>query len=200
MPIGNYKTNTSFFMYVKIPSSYLGIGETVCWFNVYENDKIWGRLLIDPELDDIRADFKLRNEWYPRIITYSVVTNPWNRAVIAFNDRKKINLLPPDLTFENFILSISKFQNSTSVPKSVRSQASWLEYTQPDGTIKTVDHIFRVEHLDEDFKVFQEFFEEYTPIVWRDPIPEYRSYYNDTTKQIIKDIFKDDIERFDYTF
>jgi hypothetical protein len=69
-----------------------------------------------------------------------------------------------------------------------------------------IDHIIRFEHLQEDFdKVTSELYLHNVPIprfktTQQKVKRHYSFYYNDVTKRIVGDAFKDYIEKFDYKF
>jgi hypothetical protein len=69
-----------------------------------------------------------------------------------------------------------------------------------------IDHIIRFEHLQEDFdKVTSELYLHNVPIprfktTQKKVKKHYSFYYNDITKRIVGDAFKDYIEKFDYKF
>jgi len=194
-----YNNDDSFFMCIKIPFSYIGVNEIKSWFQQIFLRK--QRLIIDEELDLSHANLEQRLEWYPGISTISVVTNPWARVYIAYNHvRRKetfFNQLA-SLEFNEFISTIDRLEIDDSYNfwyNPLASQASWLESKD-----KKADYIFKVENLDEEFKVIQEYFKTTDKIIWYDRVPEYKQHYNSRSIEIVEKLFKEDIEKFGYSF
>jgi hypothetical protein len=199
-----YKTDASFFSYIKPPGSYIGILEISRWFEKSIHSRY--RLIIDNELDELYAGLNERDEFYPGIKTFAVVINPWARIKLVYDDLHRIE---HELsghaqgTFTEFVNVLPTLSRDTiwyNRYHMLSPQSSWLEYTQPDGSIKTVDYLFKAETLDTDFKVIQEYFENNNPLTWFNIIPKYKSHYTARTKKIVYDIFKEDIEKFGYKF
>jgi hypothetical protein len=74
-------------------------------------------------------------------------------------------------------------------------QSTWLSYNNIQA-----DYILRVEHLNEDFKSLQQYFETDVPLGVDDFTIDYKQHYTPTTKNIIEKYFKEDIDRFGYEF
>jgi hypothetical protein len=196
-----YNNDSSFFIYVKAPGSYIGIKEIANWFEASAISRY--RLIIDDELDSNYATIKQVDEYYPGVKSIGMVINPWARPVIAYHDLQQMDHPLTDIasgTFTEFINNLLKLKEEKTLYSPLSPQIDWVEYVDADGNIHTADFIFKCETLDEDFKVIQEYFEIDTPLTWLHTIPEYRSYYTDETKQIIAELFKKDIERFNYEF
>jgi len=199
-----YKTDPSFFSYIKPPGSYIGISEITKWFENSIHSRY--RLIIDNELDELYAGLHERNEFYPGIKTFAVVINPWARIKLVYDDLHRIEHELSDLAsgtfteFVNLLPTLSTDNIWYDRYHVLSPQNSWLESTHADGSINTVDYLFKVETLDTDFKVIQEYFENDKPLTWLHTIPKYKSHYTAKTKRIVSNIFKEDIEKFGYTF
>lgn len=199
-----YKNDSTFFMYVKPPGSYIGVHDIQRWFMASSVSKF--RIIVDQELDDNFATLQERNEFYPGIRSFAVVLNPWARMKVVYDDLQRIDSPISHFAkcdFETFILKLPELANVEDWPfnfSPLASQWHWLEYADSDGKKYTVDNIFHAEHLDQEFKVIQDYFEVYQPLKWTDTIPEYKSYYTDSATQIVAEIFKEDIEKLGYVF
>jgi hypothetical protein len=196
-----YKNDSSFFIYVKAPGSYIGIKEIAKWFE--SNTVSRYRLIIDDELDSNYATIQQVDEYYPGVKSIGMVINPWARPVIAYNDLQNMDHHLTSIasgTFTEFINNLLKLKEANVPYNPLSPQVDWVEYTDNNGIFHTADYIFKCENLNEEFKIIQSYFENYTPLEWFHSIPEYRSYYTDETKQIIAELFKKDIERFNYEF
>jgi hypothetical protein len=199
-----YKTDSSFFMYVRPPGSYVGINILRQWFQNSHSAKF--RLLIDQELDNNFASLKDADDLYPGTKTFAVVVNPWARMKIIYNDLSRVDSPISYLAgcdFETFILKLADFKTDASWTfnfSPLAPQTDWLEYTDDSGNLRTVDYIFTAENLEKEFKVIQDYFLCQDALDSSVVIPEYQSYYNNTTKNIIAKYFKKDIDKFNYTF
>lgn len=122
--------------------------------------------------------------------SFAVIRNPWDRVVSTYEFKKrKTNL---NLSFEEWLYQNPKENSNWFTFKT--AQSSWLS-TTPTWTI-------RFENLIEDFKQIQEYtncFEslEHTNASIRD---NYKSYYTIKSKKYVAELFKEDIEKFKYTF
>jgi hypothetical protein len=199
----NFKTGNSFFMWIKIPMSYIGIGEIKYWFHCLAPKVAMYRLIVDDELDNAKANLKQREEYYPGTKVISVVMNPWARVRLGYLDLKNNNNPMADCDFISFVKNLPKLKSMT-IPNQwwhpLDQQIDWIQYTKEDGTIRKADYIFKVENLEEDFKIIQDYFECYESLVWFTPIPEYRETYDDETKTIVSELFAKDIKEFRYEF
>jgi hypothetical protein len=199
-----YKTDSSFFMYVKPPGTYVGMNILRQWFHRSSSAKF--RLIIDQELDDKFSSLKEIDGFYPGIKTFAVVVNPWARMKIIYDDLSRIDSPISYLSrfsFETFVLKLADFESDVNWAfdfSPLTPQSDWLEYTDIDGNVRTVDYILAAENLEEEFKVIQDYFLCHDPLNSPVVIPEYQNCYNDTTKNIIAKYFKKDIDRFNYTF
>jgi hypothetical protein len=65
-----------------------------------------------------------------------------------------------------------------------------------------VTHLLRFENLEKDFKIIQDICQCYQPLgmINKTNHAHYRTYYNEETRQVVAEIFKEDIEAFGYEF
>lgn len=199
-----YKSDSSFFMYVKPPGTYVGVNILRRWFQESPSAKF--RLIVDKELDDNFSNLKEISEFYPGIKTFAVVVNPWARIKIIYDDLSRIESPISHMAgcdFELFISKLSDIETNTNWPFSfspLASQVDWLEYIDSAGNLQTVDYVLKSENLEQEFKVIQDYFICHTPLDSAVEIPNYRDCYNDRTRSIVAEYFKKDIERFNYEF
>lgn len=195
----NYKNDSSFFTYVRYPFSYIGIEDIVYWFECIAPKIAIYRIIIDKELDNQKISLKTLEENYPGTKVISVVMNPWRRIWLAYSNLKENKDTRADCDFSNFVKSISIKVDKSKV-NALSPQIDWLSYKNKDGSIREADYIFKVENLDEEFKVIQEYFNCYEPLYWIHSIPEYQDHYDEESKLIVAEMFAKDIERFGYEF
>jgi hypothetical protein len=197
-----YKIDNSFFMYIRIPISYIGIGEVKYWFHCIAPKTAMYRLIVDEELDENYTDLKEREEQYPGTKVIAVVMNPWARIRLSYVNL--VNNKDPRVNceFNEFVKYISdNLENMSDKDKrSLRPQIDWLKYTDENSNVREADYIFKVETLDEEFKVIQDYFECQEPIRWFNELPEYREHYNEESKSLVAKMFAADIEKFEYKF
>ena len=196
-----YKTDQSFFTYVKPPSNYIGIKELVKWFNAASTSKY--RLIVDQELDEEFATLEKVENFYPGIKTFAVAINPWARPVVTYADLKRIEHPLSKYaqgSFDDFVRSMEQAIEETPNSYFALPQISWFEYKDSDNAVKSVTHIFKAESLESDFKILQDFFETTRGLEWVTEIPEYKDLYTTETKKIISKYFQEDIDRFAYSF
>lgn len=199
-----YKTDSSFFMYVKPPGSHVGLDILRQWFQASPSGKF--RLILDQELDTSFPSLKDINKFYPGIKTFAVVVNPWARMKIIYDSlSEKTNPIShlAGIGLNEFILKLSNFKDDKNWPFSftpLTPQTDWLEYIDDAGNLQTVDYVFTAENMVEEFKIIQDYFMCYDKLSSSVIIPDYQDCYNDTSKNIIAEYFKKDIDKFNYTF
>ena len=126
----------------------------------------------------------------------SSVRNPWARTVSLYANVRRVGF---EGTFDEFVIDeLHTWQSG------LRGRWNSYEMFHERGR-RIVDHIIRVEHLDEDLR----------PVVehrWPDLEFDYsirsntgnhkpfREYFNDKTSDIVADFFAWDIETFGYRF
>lgn len=138
--------------------------------------------------------------------TFSIVRNPWDRAVSRYFWERKLGRPSACLfaTFKDYIMArrgrASLEWNVTNDNSEVyRSQFDSL---QIDGKIG-VDKVWRFEDLKKCYpeiaKKLGIHFEK-LPHVFKSKHEPYWTYYNNYTKEIVTEAYRDDIEHFGYHF
>lgn len=140
----------------------------------------------------------LRNSWdFDQYTKISSVRNPWSRAVSLYEHVKRVNYTD---SFERFVKEeLPQWQSG------LINRWNTYEMLHENGQ-RIVDHVIRIEHLEADL----------SPIVeaaWPDlklnygtrantaNHKPYQDYYkDDSTRKIVEDFFRFDIETFDYSF
>ena len=129
----------------------------------------------------------------PAPITIAVVRNPWDRMVSMYMFIKKMKMDITTANFNEFVLhdcKLNKFEKYILSTPQIR----WIE--------PGVTHLLRFENLEQDFKIIQDIFQCYEPLLLSNDTQHdhYRNYYNDETRQAVAEMFKEDIEAFGYEF
>lgn len=142
---------------------------------------------------------------FSEAFVFSVVRNPWSKVVSHYNYRVKTNqanMANNHISFKDWVActyGIHKDKFYYDNPKMFDSQSNWLK--DKDGMLR-VTNILRIETLSKDFKVIADRLEieDELPHLNKTRVDSYRTYYDEETKIIVEKSFKEDIERFKYSF
>ena len=195
----DYKTDFSFFGYISVLDVSNFHGTIVKWIEMEPNAQF--RLLIDKQADDEIISFSAMQELYPGIRVIATITNPWRRLVNIYEILKKLkenqekqettkNINFVDFTFESFL-----GQLETDIGKWFTISTPQIEWIKDANDLLC---IIRDDYLEEDFKVIQNYFKSDKPISVE--LTSYREYYTEETKKFVEDLFKEDIERFNFKY
>lgn len=195
-----YKTDFSFFGYINTPGSFLVIHEGLTkWFDSEPNAQF--RLIVDLEAEDDCLTFTELQDLYPGVKTIALINNPWRKLVVVYEAMKqalgedRIVETIKRFDFSNFTFESFLSQVDTSVGKwwnLVTPQSKWIE----NGN--ELLYVVRDDFVEEDFKPIQSYFESNKP--FEVDLVDYRSYYNEHTKKLVEEQFKEDIEKFNFKF
>lgn len=130
--------------------------------------------------------------------TVSTTRNPYDRLVSMFFHINRRSDIYYTKNFNDWLLSLYKGQKFLLSHHFFRlgfNQSAYL-----DGPI---DYLMRFESLEEDFKVVQNYFNNYTKLPFdnvgkRDK--DYRIYYSADSKKIAYKLIEEDLDTFKYTF
>lgn len=134
---------------------------------------------------------------FDRYFKFTVVRNPWARAVSEYKYERKI----AGPSFEHFIVAALREGKPLANDRHIVPQVTYLR--GKDGSV-LVDRIIRFERLGEAFaEVTTELFGAPLPLPRRNVAKnrtDYRAYYNETTRTIVEEYYREDIAAFGYTF
>jgi hypothetical protein len=136
---------------------------------------------------------------YDRYFKFTIVRNPWSRAYSWYRNVMKDPVHQGRLGVADTI-DLSTFLETQLGRDNLRSQLRWLRNFK--GSIP-MDHICRFETLGEDFRICCEraglegieLGHEF-----QGPGGDYRDAYDDRSRALIADGFREEIELFEYTF
>lgn len=146
-----------------------------------------------------RNKYTVTREQYNSYFKFSIVRNPWDRAVSWYKNvlNDEIHLKNHKVTKE---ISFKEFLLSFAGKGMLKPQICWLKSF--NGSIP-LNYIGRFENLQE---VFQEISERLKlndssfPHKLKGSGDDYRKYFDNETNDIITDIYKEDIDLFNYKF
>lgn len=137
---------------------------------------------------------------YNNFYKFAFVRNPWDRIVSFYRyymmyDQNKLRKKPKQESFETWL---SRLYDYKHVPLT---QLSYI--TDKNGN-QIVDFVGRFENLKNDLKTVSNVIGVALPANFYHEIPthhkHYMKMYNEETKKIVNDLYKDDINYFQYTF
>lgn len=144
-----------------------------------------------------------RDKWDDKF-TFTVIRNPWDRAVSHYHYRVQTNtttLGDNPIGFKEWVKRTYRDQDPLYYenPRMFLPQIEWI--TDKEGNI-LVDEIVRFENLNEEFGNIAKILGKNVrlPHVKASDRGNYKDYYDEETIQIIEDWFKRDIEIFEYKF
>lgn len=153
---------------------------------------------IDSEANH-RNKFTVTEQQYKSYFKFTIVRNPWARALSWYKnvmrDDTHLNVygITNDMTFKAFL---KRYAGSGML----QTQLYWLKSF--DGSIP-LDYVGRFENLQGDVNsVFTQLNAEHLslPHKIKGSGGDYRAHYDDETHDIILDIYKEEIDLFDYSF
>jgi hypothetical protein len=193
-----YKTDDSFFYALSPMRCVYSPWFVYHWFFADPVGRF--RAVRDQEGEEHKFTLAEVDDLYPGVKSIGLVMDPWARAVFTYKDivdskkpdgyRERIKLAYPGINLDSFNKFVVSLSNFPMLP-----QRHWLY----NGD-KPVDYVLRVEQINEDFKPIQEYFCSTIPLGLADFSIGYKSYFNKTTKNLVQQIFAEDIDAFGYTF
>ena len=153
---------------------------------------------------------KLIKKWKaidPNLQTFAVVRNPYDRVVSCwkyYTDKEKTKF-----SFEEFVFAekLERVKKKTDpLYKIQKYKIGLIDSVVRDPMVNYVNDdtiILRYENLNEDFKTIQQMVNQHDPLPMLNTSSKdkgYKQYYNDATREHIRELYKEDFERFNYDF
>jgi len=187
--------------YIHVPRTGMAMKKIISdWFKIHytvNDHEDW--MLDHPNLQMVR-------EKIPTGKTLTVVRNPWQRL---FSFYRKINDEGYWLDWNGQVLMdlkpINEWVEDYCNPEVVFNFPRWfnrftnqIDFLNYDNN--WVDFILKVENLENDFKIVNEYLNNYStlPDISGYDHYEYKKYFNDRSIKLISKIFEQDIEYFKY--
>jgi len=145
-----------------------------------------------------------KNKWNTAY-KFTLVRNPWDKVVSHYEYRRKRNKTEVGSRAISFSEWVKKTYGPDkdlfyyNNPKAFQTQVEWLK--DDEGRI-TIDFIGKFESINEDFDQIKHAIglEAELPHLNASKRAGFQSYYDDETRQIVTDWFREDIEAFNYNF
>ena len=145
-----------------------------------------------------------KNKWNTAY-KFTLVRNPWDKVVSHYEYRRKRNkteVATRNISFSEWVKKTygpDKDPFYYNNPKAFQPQVEWLK--DDEGRI-SIDFIGKFESIDEDFNQIKSVIglKAEPPHLNASKRAGYQSYYDDETRQIVADWFREDIEVFGYHF
>jgi hypothetical protein len=156
---------------------------------------------------------------YPNSSTFAFVRNPFDRMVSLFfqlSEQASEFIASPDVItadkihyakilhlhkqgFDHWVQTIDSYQDLYNI---FAPTIGWKFYDQQVSWIDSSTQVFKVEQLATEFVQLQEQFGCAVPLphLLKSKHNNYQTYYTDASKQLIQELFADDLEQFDYQF
>ena len=144
------------------------------------------------ELLGLLDTFKLK-----KAIKVAIIRNPYDRAVSLYHHHKEKS--------ETFLEFLNRFFTPDSKNHNfLAHKRNQLDFIRDKKGNIILDFVIRFENLNQDFKDFSEYYElnlsELPHIGKNKGRKTYQEYYCKVSKEIVANLFSDDISYFDYTF
>ncbi len=129
------------------------------------------------------------------------VRNPFDRVVSEYYYRQLHNqnkLKTHPIAFEEWVIEAYWLKNKNYRDRECMfmPQYKWME------TAQTYDfYILRFESLEQDYKVLTEYYGAEI-LTWKKPSnkPAYKEVFTEVSREIIETVFKEDLDRFNYSY
>jgi len=153
---------------------------------------------------------KLIKKWKaidPNLQTFAVVRNPYDRVVSCwkyYTDKEKTKFSFEEFVFAEKLEPVKK--KTDPLYKIQKYKIGLIDSVVRDPMVNYVNDdtiILRYENLNEDFKTIQQMVNQHDPLPMLNTSSKdkgYKQYYNDATREHIRELYKEDFERFNYDF
>jgi hypothetical protein len=142
---------------------------------------------------------------WKKIITFSIVRNPWSRIFSLYNYRKEKKNIPVEWTFSDYVKKLERAEPFDTFFKYHGFRFGSSDFLTNERGEILVNHVLKYEKRCEDLKSLSNIlgFELSGKIKTQYSICKdynYSHYYNWKTKRIIERLYSMDIELFHYSF
>lgn len=163
---------------------------------------------------DHQTGLQMRDQFgsdaWAALFTFSVVRNPWSRMVSFYRyrrDRAHVRL-PLEWQFNDYLHEVASARRGGPIHEVMRYPPQYMSCSEflydTEGTL-LVDHVVRFENRDTDLDPVrqrigvQQLGSEALNQTFSDG-NDFRDYYDDTSRDLVGDIFAEDCKNFGYSF
>ena len=138
--------------------------------------------------------------------TFSVVRNPWDRFLSLYHYGIISHTFPATLTFREFVsqLESPRYKLQQRLHRATPYYFSACDYLEDENGNLMVDYVARYESRKRDIKTIGQHIgiEDFGSVVTQEAAPDahYSTFYDAYSRDVVGKNFKDDIERFGYSF
>ena len=143
----------------------------------------------------------LGEECWSELFTFSVVRNPWDRALSLFRWRQRVGNIPSDMDFDAYLRMLRDDRDHSPYHGHRFCQLDFL--TDERGDI-AVDFVMRFERRRDDFRRLRERsgidLDADVHLMRTATEPGYARHFTPDTRRMVAELYAPDIEAFGYSF
>ena len=148
---------------------------------------------------------RIGRENWDKAYKFTLVRNPWDRAVSLYEYRRKKNktdLASRGIAFSDWVKKTFGPDKDTFYYNNAKSFQPQVEWLRDDEGKISIDFIGKFESINEDFEKIRRTIglDAELPHLNASRRASYQSYYDDETRKIVATWFQEDIEFFCYRF
>lgn len=200
------------FIFIHIPKN-AGTSISECLRNFTQEDKHWAvssstkhqtlNDLIAMKTEASLSKKIFRDFSFLEYYKFAIVRNPFDRMISLYDYLNKYKVRNEILKVSSFEEFVEELNNPSSWVNTLHSSTQQLNYIIDQNGSIGVDNVVRFENLDKSIDLIEKelgFNLELKRLNESKSRKSYKTFYNNNTKKIIEDKFRDDLEIFNYGF
>ncbi|MEQ9643053.1 MAG: sulfotransferase family 2 domain-containing protein [Alphaproteobacteria bacterium] len=212
---GKYRIVSNGYWFVDVPRTSSSSIRTDLYKHggvVYRKHNIWGRkgwtLQIFPDhVPAVNMRKFIGEEAWGNLFTFAMVRNPWARLASMYHWRLKVQSIPADVSFQDYVRGLDAHRRGGS-GRWFNNPAHSLgaaDFVLDERENLIVDYVGRLENREESLAIVRERigFPELGRTLVQDASPStvgYVDLYDTDTRNLVADIYCKDIALFGYEF
>ena len=171
--------------------------------NIIESEHRTPQIIVD-HISASRFREYLGHELWDEIYTFSLVRNPWDRTLSHYLYRVKITEIV-DLSFRDYVIKLNSAQADTPLFRFHGTRFGAYDFLYDESDNLLVDYVGKFETRAQDLKIISEKIgvTSLGKLHLQSAKPTHLHYsdaYDEETKEIIYNLYRKDIDAFDYHF